>query len=86
MIPQDRFDPVSQKYSGAKSVEGAERSRYADAERPINNLVVPTKGRYYFTRYDWKVDHQFSPSNKLFGRYSHMRHRSVGRFSNELLW
>jgi hypothetical protein len=53
---------------------------------PINNLVLPTKGRYYFTRYDWKVDHQFNPSNKLFGRFSHVRHRSVGRFSNEPLW
>ncbi|MCI0622639.1 MAG: hypothetical protein L0387_13425 [Acidobacteria bacterium] len=53
---------------------------------PINNLVLPTKGRFYATRYDWKVDHQFNPGNKLFGRFSHVRHRSVGRFSNEPLW
>jgi hypothetical protein len=53
---------------------------------PTSNLIVPTKGRYYITRWDIKIDHQFSSSNKVFGRYSQNRVRAPGRYSNELLW
>ncbi len=86
VIPKNRFDPVANNVLQRNPWKAENDPGTNSVNGPVNNLVVPTKGRYYFTRIDAKVDHQFSPMNKLFGRYSHMRHRSIGRVSNELLW
>lgn len=86
VIPQNRIDAVARNILQRNPWKPENTAGTLTTSGPINNLVVPTKGRYYFTRHDWKVDHQFNPSNKLFGRFSHVRHRSVGRFSNEPLW
>lgn len=85
-IPTNRFDGVSRNILGRNPWKAPNDPGTLTPNGPINNLVVPTKGRYYFTRIDTKIDHQFSPNNKLFGRYSHVRHRNPGRYSNELLW
>lgn len=85
MIPRSRFDPVANNILQRNPWKAENDAGTNSVTGPNNNLVVPTKGRYYFTRIDAKVDHQFSPMNKLFGRYSHVRHRSLGRVSNELL-
>ncbi len=85
-IPTARFDPVTRNILGRNPWKAPSDPGTLTPNGPINNLVVPTKGRYYFTRLDTKLDHQFSPKNKLFGRYSHVRHRNPGRYSNELLW
>jgi hypothetical protein len=86
IIPQSRFDPVARNILERQpwKIENAPGTMTPNG--PINNLVVPTKGRYYFTRFDGKVDHQFNTANHLFGRYSHVRHRSLTRLSNELAW
>lgn len=85
-VPRARFDPVANNILQRNPWKAANDPGTLTPGGPSNNLVVPTKGRYYFTRIDAKGDHQFSPRNKLFGRYSHMRHRNLGRISNELLW
>ncbi|MEZ5354740.1 MAG: carboxypeptidase regulatory-like domain-containing protein [Bryobacteraceae bacterium] len=85
-IPSARFDPVARNLLDRNPWKAANGPGVPTPTGPAENLVVPTKGRYYFTRIDAKVDHQFNSSNKLFARYSHMRHRSLGRVSNELLW
>ncbi len=86
VIPLNRFDPVVRNILQRNPWKPQNAAGTITPNGPINNLVLPTKGRFYFTRQDWKLDHQFSPTNKVFGRYSHVRHRSVGRFSNEPLW
>ncbi len=86
VIPQSRFDPVARNILGRNPWKAPNDPGTLTPNGPINNLIVPTKGRYYITRFDVKVDHQFSSNNKIFGRYSHNRSRSPGRFANELLW
>src|SRR5207237_4995965 len=48
--------------------------------------VLPTKGRYYFNRFDTKVDHQFNMNHRIFGRFSRMRNRAPGRYSTDITW
>ena len=86
VIPQDRVDPVIRNILAQNPWKAQNDPGTLTANGPINNLVVPTKGRYYITRWDGKIDHQFSSANKLFGRYSQNRVRALGRISNELLW
>jgi hypothetical protein len=86
VIPQNRFDPVISNILGRNPWKQPNDPGTLTPNGPTNNLVVPTKGRYYITRFDFKVDHQFSSNNKVFGRYSQNRVRAPGRFSNELLW
>ena len=85
-IPQNRLDPVARNIMAKNPWKAQNTPGTMTPSGPIGNLVVPTKGRYYFTRFDGKVDHQFHSNNKMFGRYSRMRHRNLGRVSNELLW
>lgn len=85
-IPLSRIDPVVRNILGENPWKAQNNAGTLTPSGPINNLVVPTKGRYYITRYDLKADHQFNPNNKIFGRYSHVRHRNLGRVSNELNW
>lgn len=86
IIPQSRIDPVARNIIERQPWKQQNSAGTLTPSGPVNNLAVPTKGRYYFTRFDGKVDHQFSSSNRIFGRYSHVRHRSLGRISNELEW
>jgi hypothetical protein len=86
MVPQNRVDPVIRNILARNPWKAQNDPGTLTPNGPINNLVVPTKGRYYITRWDGKIDHQFSSANKVFGRYSQNRVRTLGRVSNELLW
>ena len=86
VVPQNRYDPVIKGILARNPWKAQNDPGTLTPSGPTNNLIVPTKGRYYITRWDGKVDHQFSPVNKLFGRYSQNRSRALGRVSNELLW
>ena len=86
VIPQNRYDPVAKNILARNPWKAPNDPGTLTPSGPTNNLVVPTKGRYYITRWDGKVDHQFNSKNKVFGRYSQNRVRAPGRFSNELLW
>jgi len=49
--------------------------------------VTMTRDRSYRSRFDGKVDHQFSPAHRIFGRYSHVRHRSYAdRWNPQIQW
>ena len=86
VIPLSRIDPVAKNILARNPWKAQNDLGTLTPGGPVNNLVVPTKGRYYITRYDVKVDHQFNTNNKLFGRLSQNRVRALGRVSNELLW
>lgn len=88
-IPQSRFDPAVQNFLGRNpyTPENNTQRAFNAASGPTNNLISPTNYRSYRTRFDIKLDHQFAPNHRMFGRYSHVRHRSWrDRLSPEIAW
>ena len=88
-IPQSRFDPAVRNFLGRNPYvpQNNAQSALNLASGPTNNLIAPTQYRSYRTRFDVKIDHQFSSNHKIFGRYSHVRHRSWrDRWSPEIAW
>jgi hypothetical protein len=88
-VPQSRFDPAVRNFLGRNpyTPENNTQRAFNAASGPTNNLISPTNYRSYRTRFDGKIDHQFSPNHKMFGRYSHVRHRSWrDRLSPEIAW
>ena len=85
-IPQSRFDPAAKNFLDRNPWVPANRPGVMTPSGPTQNLVLPTKGRYYFMRFDTKIDHQFSPNHRVFGRFSRMRNRAPGRYSTEVAW
>jgi hypothetical protein len=88
-IPANRFDPAVRNYLGRNPFTPENNTQRAinAASGPTHNLIAPTQYRSYRTRFDGKVDHQFSANHKIFGRYSHVRHRSWrDRYSPEIAW
>ncbi|MCC6293272.1 MAG: TonB-dependent receptor [Bryobacterales bacterium] len=90
-IPTSRFDPVFKNFLSNNPYTPQNQNpaliNYNAASGPTNNLVSPTNYRSWRTRYDAKIDHQFAPSHRMFGRYSHVRHRSWrDRLSPEIAW
>jgi hypothetical protein len=86
VVPANRYDPVIKNILARNPWKAPNDPGTITPSGPTNNLIVPTKGRSYSTRWDGKIDHQFNPKNKIFGRYSLNRNRVLGRISNELLW
>jgi hypothetical protein len=88
-VPASRFDPAIKNFLGHNPYTPENNKQYALnlGLGPQNNLITPTNYRSYRTRFDAKVDQQFSPNHKMFGRYSQVRHRSWrDRLSPEIAW
>ena len=81
IIPQSRFDPAVQKFLSFNPWQ-QEQNTYGTAFinrlGPQNNYSAPTHAAYYLTSTDGKVDHSFSDTHKMFGRYSNYRRRGPG--------
>ncbi|MCC6585193.1 MAG: TonB-dependent receptor [Bryobacterales bacterium] len=88
-VPQSRFDPAVKNFL-ARNPYVPENNTQRAIDRsfgPTNNLISPTNYRSYRTRFDGKIDHQFAPNHRMFGRYSHVRHRAWrDRLSPEIAW
>ncbi len=88
-VPASRFDPAVRNFLNRNpyTPENNSQRAFDRAFGPTNNLISPTNYRSYRTRFDIKIDQQFSSNHKLFGRYSHVRHRSWrDRHSPEIAW
>lgn len=85
-IPVSRFDPVAKNLLSNNPWTASNRPGVVTPSGVTQNLVLPTKGRYYFTRFDTKVDHQFNTNHRIFGRFSRMRNRAPGRYSTDIAW
>ncbi|MBI2686847.1 MAG: TonB-dependent receptor [Acidobacteria bacterium] len=83
-IPQSMYDPVAKKLLALKPWREQSDPGTIQATGPVNNLTYNAGGAYNFQRLDGKIDHQFSNSHRIFGRYSHVRHRSQERPVREL--
>lgn len=87
VIPTNRIDPAVRNFLAKSPFASANAAGFVDALGPHENLVTLTNYRSYRTRFDGKVDHQFTPNNKIFGRYSHVRHRAYqDRWTPEIAW
>lgn len=88
-IPASRIDPAVRNFLDRKPYTPENNTQRAidAALGPTNNLIAPTNYRSYRTRFDAKLDQQFSPNHKMFGRYSQVRHRAWrDRLSPEIAW
>jgi hypothetical protein len=85
-VPSARFDPAVQKFLSFKPWTLPNRPGVITPTGPTQDLVMPTKGRYYFMRVDMKLDHQFNSNHRVFGRVSRMRNRAPGRYSTDVAW
>jgi hypothetical protein len=80
-IPQARFDPVARNFLALNPYSAPydfNNQTFYNSQGPQNNLYYNTPYRSFRTAFDTKIDHQFSDSHKIFGRWSYPRHRSGG--------
>ena len=87
-IPKSRIDPVITNFLSNNPWTPANRAAgNTDKFGPHLNLADSTTYRSYRTRFDIKIDHQFSNSHKIFGRYSQGHHTSFrDRWVVEAAW
>jgi len=86
-IPPSRFDPVAKNFLSNNPWRKPNQAGYLEAGGPQQNLAMPTRVRYYLSRYDAKIDHQISSSHKFFARYNRDRNREfTNRGETALAW
>ncbi|HEY3838712.1 MAG TPA: TonB-dependent receptor [Bryobacteraceae bacterium] len=79
MIPKSRFNPavvsfLSHSPWSVPNVPGAALT----ATGPVQNYTTTSTYYSYRYRYDYKIDHNFSDKNRMFGRASEVINRAVG--------
>ena len=85
-LPISQIDPVVKKFLSFNPWTPSNRPGIVTPTGVTQDLVLPTKGRYYFTRFDTKIDHQFTTNHRIFSRVSRMRNRAPGRYSTDIAW
>jgi len=75
-VPRSLFDPAVVNFLGRKPFAEANQPGILTATGPVENLVENQIKKIRRTRWDAKIDHQFSPSHRVYGRYSQARHRA----------
>ena len=77
VIPANRINPV-----GRAIVNGFSLPNVGPATQRFNNFLEPFPGTDDFHSEVLRVDHQFSESNRLFGRYVHNRRDQIQQGGN----
>jgi hypothetical protein len=86
-VPKSLFDPAVQNFLSRTPFAKPNQAGIPTATGPTENLVENQEKRIRRTRWDVKVDHQFTPNHKIFGRYSHARHRAwKGDYQAQFAW
>ncbi|MCU1258949.1 MAG: hypothetical protein JWO80_1834 [Bryobacterales bacterium] len=76
MVPRSLFDPAVQKFLAMNPFTTANQAGIPSATGPTQDLVMNQTKEIYRTRWDAKVDHQFTPNHRIFGRASVANHRA----------
>ncbi len=76
VIPQSQFDPVARNVLALNEWKDATGPGTITPSGPQQNLDIEADGAYLFSRYDVKIDHQFTGAHKINGRYS-LVHRTI---------
>jgi hypothetical protein len=77
IIPENRINPV-----GRNIVNGFSLPNVGPATQRFNNFLEPFPGTDDFHSEVLRIDHQFSESNRLFGRYVHNRRDQIQQGGN----
>jgi hypothetical protein len=85
-IPKNLIDPVVQEFFSYKPFREPNRPGIMTRTGPTQNLIMERPKTIPRTRWDIKIDHQFSPNHKIFGRYSHGHNRVSGPTSGTIQW
>jgi hypothetical protein len=81
IIPKSRFDPAVVSFLSNNPWDAPNNqagSGILTASGPQQNYGSTSSYYSYRTRFDAKVDHYFTDSNRIFGRYSQVMNRAVG--------
>lgn len=76
VVPRSLFDPAVVNFLARKPFTPANQAGVPTATGANENLVMNQIKQIRRTRWDAKIDHQFTPNHKIFGRYSHAHHRA----------
>ena len=76
VVPKNLFDPAIQKFLAQNPFAAPNQPGIASATQPSENLVANQIKQIRRTRWDIKIDHQFSSNHKIYGRYSQAHHRA----------
>ncbi len=76
IIPKSLFDPAVQNFLAKGPFTAPNQAGIPSATGPTENLVVNQPKEIYRTRFDIKIDHQFTSNHKAYGRYSQSVHRA----------
>ena len=76
IIPKSQFDPAVQKFLAINPFAAPNQPGIPSSTQPTENLVANQVKQIRRIRWDIKLDQQFSPNHKMFGRYSQAHHRA----------
>jgi len=79
VIPKNLIDPVAQKFISMNPFAQPNLPGVPSATGPTSNLNVNPQKWVYRTRWDVKLDQQFTPNHKMSARYSHAQHRTLSQ-------
>jgi len=81
------LDPVAVNFLSRNPFTPANQPGTPTASGPNENLVLNTIKHVRRTRWDGKIDHQFTSSHRVFARYSQARHRAwKGDYQAQFAW
>lgn len=87
VIPKSLFDPAVQKFLAQDPFGKPNQAGIPGATGPTENLVANQVKQIRRIRWDGKIDHQFTPNHKIYGRYSQARHRAwKGDYQAQYNW
>ncbi len=76
ILPRSLIDPAVTNFLGRNPFTPSNQPGIPTATGPTENLVVNQPKEIYRTRFDIKLDHQFTSNHKAYGRYSQSVHRA----------
>ncbi len=86
-ISPSLFDPVTKNFLAQKPFNKSNQAGTMSKTGPVNNLLLEEPKHVRRTRWDIKIDHQFTQNHKIFGRYSQARHRADrAQYYSEFAW
>jgi hypothetical protein len=79
IIPKSLFDPVAMAFLARQPFAAPNLPGVPSSTGPTLNENVNPQKWVRRTRWDVKLDHQFTPNHSMFARYSQARHRTLGQ-------
>jgi hypothetical protein len=87
IVPKSLFDPAVQNFFALNPFTPGNQPGIPSSTGPSQNLVMNQNKEIRRTRWDMKIDHQFTPSHKIYGRYSLGQHRAwKGDYQAQFNW